>query len=61
LFLTVSAFNLAWWLFGALLTVLSFITALKRSVERATERHCDRRRARRVRALERHASIPAPA
>ena len=47
LFLAASTFSLAWWILGAMLTVLSFVTALKRTVERATERYCERRRAKR--------------
>jgi hypothetical protein len=38
LFLTASAFSLASRLFGALITVLGFVIALKRATERATER-----------------------
>ena len=32
------------------MTVLGFVIALKRTAERATERYCERRRARRLRA-----------
>jgi hypothetical protein len=59
LFLAVSAFNLAWWIFWALLTVFGFISALKRTTERCTERYCERRRARRARAFERHTEMAA--
>jgi len=61
LFLAASAFNLSWWILWAMLTVLGFVMALKRTCERATERYCDRRRARRVRALERYAAMTARA
>jgi hypothetical protein len=61
LFLAASAFNLAWWIFGALLTLLSIVVALKRTCERATERYCERRRARRLRALDRYAAMTAHA
>jgi hypothetical protein len=44
--LTVSAFNLAMWLFWALLTMLGFVASLKRMTERATERYCLHRRRR---------------
>jgi hypothetical protein len=61
LFLAASAFNLAWWIVWALLTVLGFITALKRTTERCTERYCDRRREKRARAIERYALMTARA
>jgi hypothetical protein len=57
LFLAVSAFNLAWWVLGAIITVLSFVMALKRATERATERYCERRREKRIRALERYRAM----
>jgi hypothetical protein len=59
LFLAASAFNLAWWILWALLTVLGFITALKRMTERCTERYCERRRSKRARALERYMAMTA--
>jgi hypothetical protein len=61
LFLAASAFHLAWWIFWALLTIVGFVTALKRTCERATERYCDRRRAKRLRALERYTAMTARA
>ncbi len=61
LFLAASAFNLAWWILWAMLTVLGFITALKRATERATERYCEHRRARRARALDHCAAMPVRA
>jgi hypothetical protein len=61
LFLTVSAFDLAWWLFGACITVLWFVMALKRTTERATERYCERRRAKKARALDRYLAMTARA
>ena len=61
LFLTVSAFNLAWWLFGACITVLWFVMALKRTTERATERYCEHRRAKKARALDRYMAMTARA
>jgi hypothetical protein len=52
LFLAASAFSLTWWLLGAIVTVFSFVAALKRTTERATERYCERRRARRLAGYE---------
>lgn len=46
LFLAASAFSLTSWVLGAIITVLGFIAALKRTTERCTERYCERRRAR---------------
>src|SRR5262249_24920213 len=48
--LMVGTFNLALWVFSALVTILGFVSSLKRAVERATERHCMRRRLRRAAA-----------
>jgi hypothetical protein len=48
--LTVGTFNLAMWMFWAAFAVLSFVTGLKRMVERIAERGCARRRLRRARA-----------
>jgi hypothetical protein len=61
LFLAVGAFNLAWWIFWAILTVFGLISALKRTTERCTERYCEHRRAKRARALERYALMTARA
>ena len=61
LFLVASAFSLAWWVLGAVFTVLMFVVALKRAVERATERYCERRRTNRARALERYMAMTARA
>jgi hypothetical protein len=61
LFLAASAFNLAWWILWAMLTVLGFVVALKRTCERATERYCERRRAKRARAFDRYAAMTARA
>ena len=57
LFLAAGAFSLAWWVFGAMLTLLGFVIALKRMTERATERYCERRRARRARAIDRYRAM----
>ena len=48
--LTVGTFNLAMWMFWALLTVFGFVSSLKKMTERATERYCARRRRRIARA-----------
>ena len=47
--LTMGTFNLALWLFWAILTAFGLVTSLKRTAERITERHCARRRLRRAR------------
>ncbi len=51
--LTVGTFNLAMWLFWAILTMFGFVSSLKRMTERVTERYCARRKLRRARASER--------
>jgi hypothetical protein len=48
IFLTTSSFTLFSWLFTAVMTVLGFFAAVKRTTERVTERYCERRRARRA-------------
>jgi hypothetical protein len=47
--LTGALFDLALWIFWALLNVLAFCAAAKRAVERMTLRQCQRRRMRRLR------------
>jgi len=49
--LTVGTFNLATWLFWAIVTLFSFVSSLKRTTERITERYCVRRKLRRVRRV----------
>jgi len=49
IFLTTSTFTLASWMFWALLNLLAFCAAAKRTVERMTLRHCERRRLHRLR------------
>ncbi len=51
--LTVGTFNLVSWVFWAILTVLGFVSSLKKATERATERYCARRKLRRARESER--------
>ena len=48
--LTIGTFNLAVWVFWALLTIFSFVASLKRMAERATEHYCARRKLRWTRA-----------
>jgi hypothetical protein len=47
--LTLGTFNLAMWLFWAIVTLFGFVSSLKRMTERITERYCARRRLRRAR------------
>ena len=49
--LTVGTFNLATWLFWAIVTLFSFVSSLKRTTERITQRYCVRRKLRRVRLV----------
>jgi hypothetical protein len=49
--LTVGTFNLATWLFWAIVTLFSFVSSLKRMTERITERYCVRRKLRGVRLV----------
>ena len=46
--LAMSTFDLALWVFWAIVTAFGFVSSLKRMVERITERHCARRRLRRA-------------
>ena len=55
--LSAAAFDLATWILGALLTVLGFVVSLKRGVERLTENHLRRRKARRQ---QRYVALTAP-
>jgi hypothetical protein len=54
LFLSVASFNLVFWMFGALFSLLGFVAATKSAVERATMRYLARRKRRR---LERYAAM----
>jgi len=51
--LTVAAFDLALWIFGALLMILGFLSSMKGAVERTTHRRYQRKKARRLAARER--------
>lgn len=50
LWLSIAAFNIAWWLFGAILTVFGLLSSVKRGAERMTQRYLDRRKLRVLRA-----------
>lgn len=64
LLLTAGAFNLALWLFGALMSLFGFVASLKATTERATQAWIDRgkrRRLRRMQAAAARAELVAPA
>jgi hypothetical protein len=46
--LTLAAWNVAWWIMWAILTVLGFVASCKGAVERATWRHLQKRKLRRL-------------
>ncbi|WP_257166674.1 hypothetical protein [Bradyrhizobium sp. SRS-191] len=52
LLLTAGAFNLALWLFGALMTLFSAVASLKAMTERATQSVIDRGKRRRLRRMQ---------
>ena len=54
LFLSITTFNLAAWVLGAIFTVFGLISSLKSAVERATQRHLVRQKLHR---LERQAAM----
>lgn len=49
LLLVGGAFDLAMWLFGAVVTLFGLLSSIKATTERLTQAWCDRRRARRLR------------
>jgi len=57
--LLLSTFNLTMWIFWAVMTLFGFLSSLKRTAERMTERHCARRRRRIARARARQAALAA--
>ncbi len=59
--LAVTAFDLATWLIWAALAVLGFFASCKATVERATQRHVDRRKMRRAQADLRALAVPSAA
>ncbi|MGN6284641.1 MAG: hypothetical protein ACTHM2_05775 [Afipia sp.] len=58
LLLTAGAFNLAWWVFGALLTLFGFLASIKATTERATLAVLHRRKRKRL--ARQLALTPAP-
>ena len=58
LMLTVGTFNLAMWVFGALLTLFGFLSSIKATTERATEAWLRRKKARRLRQQAQMAALP---
>ncbi len=61
LLLAAGAFNLAWWLFGALLALFGFLSSIKATTERLTQSWLNRRKARRLRKQIAAAAQPAVA
>ncbi|HEY0234740.1 MAG TPA: hypothetical protein VGC86_06760 [Afipia sp.] len=65
LLLTAGAFNLAWWVFGALLAVIGFLFSIKATTERLTQSWIARAKLKRARAelamRERELANPAQA
>jgi hypothetical protein len=62
LLLTAGAVNLTFWMFGAMLALIGFLSSIKATTERATQAWLDRRRARRLRermAMTEAAMLPA--
>ncbi len=59
--LAAGTFQLAWWLFGALMALVSFVIWIKATTERLTQAVLDRRKADRRVASPSHASIPVAA
>ncbi|MFN5574064.1 MAG: hypothetical protein ACK495_38670, partial [Bradyrhizobium sp.] len=58
LLLTAGAFNLALWLFGALMTLFGMLGSLKSITERATQSAIDRGKRRRLRQAQAAAARP---
>jgi hypothetical protein len=61
IFLGTSMFTLASWMFWALFNLLAFCAAAKRTAERMTLRHCERRRMRRLRLANERLAMAAAA
>jgi hypothetical protein len=49
LVLTMGAFNLTWWVFGAVMMLFGLLLSIKSGTERLTQAWCDRRKVRRAR------------
>src|SRR5947208_4827274 len=58
LLLAAGAFNLTLWVFGALLTLLGFLSSIKATTERATEAWLRRKKARRLKKQAAAATVP---
>jgi hypothetical protein len=61
IFMASSMFTLASWMFWALFNLLAFCAACKRTAERMTLRHCERRRMRRLRHENKRLAMAAVA
>jgi hypothetical protein len=61
IFMAGSMFTLASWMFWALFNLLAFCAACKRTAERMTLRHCERRRMRRLRLENKRLAMVAAA
>ena len=61
LLLTAGAFNLAWWVFAALLALFGFVTSIKATTERLTLAWIHRSKLRRARRELAAAQVQAPA
>jgi len=59
LLLAAGAFNLTFWLFGALIALFGFLSSIKATTERLTQSWLDRRKARRLRKQMAAASLAA--
>ncbi len=58
--LTAGAFDLTFWIIGALITLFAFVSSLKSAAERMTWRHLQNRKARRLRReMKRFAALTA--
>jgi len=58
LLLTAGAFNLAVWLFGALMTLFGVLASIKSMTERTTQAWLDRRKRRRLRRMQAASASP---
>jgi hypothetical protein len=61
LLLAAGAFNLTFWLFGALMALFGFLSSIKATTERLTQSWLDRRKARRLRKQMAAASLAVAA
>jgi hypothetical protein len=61
LLLAAGAFNLTFWLFGALMALFGFLSSIKATTERLTQSWLDRRKAKRLRQQMASASLAVAA